>query len=160
MARGGYRKPNNPAPVSGPGALSRRTDGGPVQGAKQMAANGKYGERKALMEMQQAAPMQGNPTPSTPTPTVPTSAAPTMQRQPITNLFAPTERPQEPITAGAPVGPGRTPEEPMPEGRYRYISKYMPVLREAMKDPDVPNSFKIFMRYVDAANRLDNNVIG
>ena len=29
--RGGYRKPENPAPVSGPGALSERTDGGPTQ---------------------------------------------------------------------------------------------------------------------------------
>lgn len=159
MARGGYRKPSNPAPVSGPGALSRRTDGGPAQGAKEMAAGGKYGERKALREMQQAAPMQGNPVPVTPASSI------KVPRQPVTNLFAPTERPQEPITAGAPVGPGRTPEEPMPEGRYRYISKYMPVLREAMKDPDVPNSFKIFMRYVDAANRIDtrsfdNNVIG
>lgn len=27
--RGGYRRPTNPAPASGPGALSQRTDGGP-----------------------------------------------------------------------------------------------------------------------------------
>ena len=27
-SRGGYRQPSNPAPVSGPGALSARTDGG------------------------------------------------------------------------------------------------------------------------------------
>ena len=32
--QGGYRKPENPAPSSGPGALSQRTDGGPAQGAK------------------------------------------------------------------------------------------------------------------------------
>jgi len=32
--QGGYREPSNPAPVSGPGALSQRTDGGPTQGAK------------------------------------------------------------------------------------------------------------------------------
>ncbi len=31
--QGGYRKPNNPAPVSGPGSLSQRTDGGPTQPA-------------------------------------------------------------------------------------------------------------------------------
>ena len=30
--RGGYRQPSNPAPVSGPGALSKRTDGGAVEG--------------------------------------------------------------------------------------------------------------------------------
>jgi len=32
MPRGGYRQPNNPAPVSGPGALSQRTDGGATEG--------------------------------------------------------------------------------------------------------------------------------
>ena len=31
--RGGYRAPSNPAPVSGPGALSQRTDGGATQPA-------------------------------------------------------------------------------------------------------------------------------
>ena len=148
MARGGYRKPNNPAPVSGPGALSRRTDGGPVQGAKEMSAGGKYGERKDLMELQQGAPMQGNPTPSMPTPTI---AAP---RQPITNLFAPTERPDEPLTAGAPVGPGRTPT-PEVNGRYATVSKYLPVLEDMAVSPDAPESFKNFLQYVKAANRLE-----
>lgn len=98
MARGGYRKPNNPAPVSGPGALSRRTDGGPIQAAKYIPANGKYGEAKALQEMQSGAPMQGNPVPSMPTPNVP--------MEPLTPLTAPTERPNEPITSGMPFGPG------------------------------------------------------
>jgi hypothetical protein len=98
MARGGYRKPNNPAPVSGPGALSRRTDGGPTQGAKGIPANGKYGERKAMQELQQAAPMQGNPVPNVPTPRVP--------MEPITPLNAPTQRPSEPLTSGMPFGPG------------------------------------------------------
>ena len=29
---GGYRQPTNPAPVSGPGMLSQRTDGGAIDG--------------------------------------------------------------------------------------------------------------------------------
>lgn len=56
------------------------------------------------MEAQRAVPM-GNPTPSiqqTPRPT-PGQAGP---------LTRPTERPNEPITAGAPFGPGRTPVAP------------------------------------------------
>lgn len=89
MPRGGYRKPNNPAAVSGPGALSRRTDGGPTQGAMEMPAS-QYGERKALQELQTSAKMAGNTTP---------------QRK-ITPLLAATERPQEPLTAGVPTGPG------------------------------------------------------
>lgn len=98
MPRGGYRRPGNPAPVSGPGKLSRRTDGGPMQGPK-VATGGKYGERKAMQEMQSAAPMAAE------------------QRQPnkapmpaITPLTAPTSRPDEPVTAGSPMGPGPGPE--------------------------------------------------
>ena len=144
MARGGYRKPANPAPVSGPGKLSRRTDGGPTQAAMGIPANGQYGERKAMQELQQGAPMQGNTTPSMPTPTVaaPSIAAPRAQ---VTNLFAPTERPEEPITAGAPVGPGRT---PTPAGQYSMIEKYMPQLDSLAAKEDSPESFKIFLGLV------------
>lgn len=101
MARGGYQKPNNPAPVSGPGQLSRRTDGGPgSKQAMQQMTGGKYGENKALMEQQQGAPLAGSPTPN------PRVAAP--KQAPVTPLFAPTARPDEPVTAGMPFGPGPT----------------------------------------------------
>lgn len=139
MPRGGYREPGNPAPVSGPGALSRRTDGGPIQGAKEMSANGKYGERKELTELQQGAQMQGNPIPSTPTPKV------TAPKESVTNLFAPTQAPDEPITAGAPVGPGRT---PTPASPYAMIEKYMPQLDTLAAKEDSPESFKIFLGLV------------
>lgn len=101
MARGGYRKPNNPAPVSGPGKLSRRTDGG--AGSKQAMKEirtGKYGESKQIAEQQQGAPMAGNPAP---TPKVQTPR----QAPQVTQLFAPTERPNEPVTSGLPFGDGR-----------------------------------------------------
>jgi hypothetical protein len=141
MPRGGYRKPNNPAPVSGPGALSRRTDGGPVQAAKEMSSGGKYGERKALQELQQSAPMQGNTIPSAPASSI------AVPRTPVTNLFAPTERPDEPITAGAPVGAGRTPQNALPE-RFAMLNKYMPALEQLESNPDAPETFKIFMKTV------------
>ena len=105
MAKGGYRKPANPAPVSGPGALSRRTDGGPIQGAKEIPGGGKYGERKALADMQSGAPMQGNPVPSVPTPSVP-----------VTPLSAPTQRPDEALTSGMPFGPGSNTPPPVVAG--------------------------------------------
>ena len=97
--RGGYRQPANPAPVSGPGALSQRTDGGATEGMqppmqtqapKYMAGLG-YGQG-GNMAQQQGAPMAGNPVPAQPAPMVP--------------LTAPTTRPEEPITAGVNVGPG------------------------------------------------------
>ena len=54
---GGDRVPANPAPVSGPGAMSRRTDG---QGARYMSG-GQYGEGQELMDLQTSAPMSKAP---------------------------------------------------------------------------------------------------
>jgi hypothetical protein len=91
---GGYRQPNNPAPVSGPGALSKRTDGGAIDGMTQppkyMAGLG-YGEG-GNMPQQTAAPMQGNDVPAMPAPAI--------------SLSEPTMRPEEPITSGINMGEG------------------------------------------------------
>lgn len=104
--RGGYRRPANPAPVSGPGALSRRTDGGPTQGARYMRG-GSYGEGQEMMGLQQAAPMAAEgPAPRPVTPT----AFPDGRAPKVTPLFADTEFPDEPLTAGNPLGPGGGPE--------------------------------------------------
>lgn len=88
--KGGYQAPNNPAPVSGPGALSQRTDGGPADTqAAQYVSGLPYGEGQAMMNMQQAAPMAAAQAPA-----------------PIVPLHAPSQRPNEPVTAGANAGPG------------------------------------------------------
>ena len=61
---GGYVQPTNPAPVSGPGALSQRTDGGAVDGMTQPAQSytgGAYGENKSTMDQQTASPLAGDP---------------------------------------------------------------------------------------------------
>jgi len=87
--RGGYRAPSNPAPVSGPGALSQRTDGGPTQGATYISGL-PYGQGQETYANQVAAPMAGN------------SYAMEMP----TELMAPTQRPNEPITSGIDIGAG------------------------------------------------------
>ena len=84
------RTPNNPAPVSGPGALSQRTDGGPTQAATYMSGL-PYGQGQQNYDNQVAAPMAGNPIPKMEMPTP---------------LTAPTSRPNEPITAGVNIGDG------------------------------------------------------
>jgi len=99
--QGGYRRPENPAPVSGPGSLSRRTDG---QGAMYMSG-GEYGEGQEMMDLQNSAPMSKTET------VRPRSARPRAARSGgvdagLTSLFAPSERPDEPVTAGMPFGPG------------------------------------------------------
>ena len=89
---GGYRQPMNPAPVSPPGALSQRTDGGAVDGMTQPAqrySGFAYGENKALEDQQSGAPMAGMPSFAD-----------------ITPLGAPTARPNEPLTSGINRGEG------------------------------------------------------
>jgi hypothetical protein len=88
--RGGYRAPSNPATVSGPGALSQRTDGGPTQPAKYVSGL-PYGQGQETYANQVAAPMAGN----------------TMEPMPMpTELMAPTSRPNEPLQNGIDMGPG------------------------------------------------------
>jgi hypothetical protein len=122
--RGGYRQPSNPAPVSGPGALSQRTDG---QGARYMAG-GEYGEGQEMMDLQTSAPMAKTETVTArPRAARGQAAAPEMARP--TPLFAPSERPDEPITAGAPFGPGPGPAPSAPvAGRTvaESIAKFLP----------------------------------
>jgi len=90
--RGGYRKPEHPAAVSGPGALSARTDGGPSDGQPvQALPDAKYGEQKDFQEVQGGAPLA----------------------EAVANLIplgADSQRPGEPVTAGAAAGPGIGPE--------------------------------------------------
>jgi hypothetical protein len=145
--QGGYRRPANPAPVSGPGKLSRRTDGGPssktaIQGMREMSGSGKYGERKALQEAQLSAPMAGNPMRAQ-SPVM--TAAPS--GPPVVGLLDPSQRPGEPVTAGLPVGPGRTPERQM-TGNYDMIMKYMPALELMASQEDAPEPFRALVNYV------------
>lgn len=110
---GGYRPPSNPAPVSGPGAMSARTDGG--QRIRDLP-DGEYGENKAFTEQQQGAPMAeaSRLAPPSPAAMEPMAQAPqegTPQLPPLTPFTAPTARPDEPITSGVGIGPGPGPVE-------------------------------------------------
>jgi hypothetical protein len=94
--RGGYQQPTNPAPVSGPGALSQRTDGGAIEGMTQPVKEYTglpYGENKSVNDLQGASSMAGDPF-----------------KSPLLDLMAPSVRPDEPITAGLTGGPGGGPE--------------------------------------------------
>lgn len=102
--QGGYRRPSSPAPVSGPGAMSRRTDG---QGARYMSG-GEYGEGQEMMDLQNSAPMSKTETRS-PRASRSRRLAAEDASAGITPLFAPSQRPDEPITAGMPFGPGAQP---------------------------------------------------
>lgn len=92
---GGYRRPADPAPTSPPGALSQRTDGGATSQPQMVASGGAYGERSAMEEIQGGAAMAAAPGTPAPRPAA---------------LTDPTANPDEPITAGAAMGPGMGPQ--------------------------------------------------
>src|SRR6056300_72417 len=100
--RGGMRRPQNPAPVSGPGRLSQRTDGGPQQVQAEMSGM-PYGENQEFEAIQASAPMKASP--SARSPRAKQSKATQAGRQATTPLFSATQRPEEPVTSGAPFGP-------------------------------------------------------
>ena len=152
MPRGGYRKPGNPAPVSGPGKLSRRTDGGvgSKQAMRDIPSNGQYGYRSDTAAATAGAPLAGGAVPITPV-NISAQRAKNMAT-PVIPITAPTQRPGEPVTAGATVGPGYTPETPIPN-RFAMINKYADMLDTVAAQGDAPPEFKEFWNYVKTEAR-------
>lgn len=103
MAQGGDRTPSNPAPVSGPGALSKRTDGGPTNPKKgqpvRTPTGGSYGEATELTGLQQGAPLGASPGGESGIPLdIPLSSGPGFAED--------SAQPDVPVTDGAMLGPG------------------------------------------------------
>lgn len=122
---GGYRRPNNPAPASGPGKLSRRTDGGPGQ-KLQTLTDQPYGAREDSLQQQRGAAMsqQDNISPMP----MPAGGGGAPGASPVP-FDAPTQRPNEPITHGVDIGPGAGPEvlgfQPQPTGYLTNMLQQM-----------------------------------
>ena len=129
--------PSNPAPVSGPGALSQRTDGGPADSQPiRDVPGGDYGDRKEMHQIQQGADMYQQ---SAPRPPMPPS------------LTAPTQRPDDPITSGIADGPGAGPSQPVDpfDEDMSIVATYLPSLRRAAAHPSATNTFKSVVRYLE-----------
>jgi len=120
--RGGYRQPAKPAPVATQNR--NRTDGG-AGSSKQPLRDMPglpYGQQQQLLNQQKAAPLpaQRNIQPR-----------PTPQQQPQRpNVFAPSERPAEVPTSGAPLGPGM-----IPESNTQSIDITLAAMYEVSKSP-------------------------
>ena len=137
---GGYRKPTNPAPVSGPGKLSKRTDGGPTdtkQNQVKITGMG-YGENKEMNDIQAQAPLAAAPeVPSAPVMDIPSSAP-----APVP-LSSPTQRPTEPVTSGLDFGPGNgsemlaVPKQTMDENDRQRALSVLGILQQSAKSPYV-----------------------
>lgn len=143
MARGGYRQPGNPAPVSGPGALSKRTDGGPAQPVR-APSGGKYGERQELEQMQQAAPVSASPGGDVGAPQMADLTAD------LVGFDAPTQEPDTPVTAGAAMGEGPGLEAlglpNAPDQDMRRLVMYLPVFEHMANQPGSSKSARNLVR--------------
>lgn len=114
--------------VSGPGKFSVREDLPPSEN---------YGDRKQMKE-----DIAGAST------TVNQNFVPAK----VTELTAPTDRPEERISTGMPFDN----ETPGPESilnKFRQqemdmVAKYIPILEQYAALPDTPQSFRIFTRYL------------
>lgn len=155
MPAGGYQRPTSPAPTSGPGALSQRTDGGP--GSKQAAkyiSGMPYGEGQETYDIQTAAPME-----AAPNATMMGREERVVQgdQRPVVDLFADSEYPTEPVTDGIDMGPGRgsnaMPSNFGPRSTDEVVGnplaiRYLPDLMAASRLPNAPDSYRRFVNYL------------
>ena len=147
--RGGFRptaSQNNYAVSATGGSGNAGT-----QGAQAMTG-GEYGDNQAMMELQTSAAMNASPT----MPVSPSQGRP--QRAPsgqsLTQLDAPTDRPDEPLTTGIDMGDGAGSEVMYAnnstlntEDRQRMIEA-LPTLAILAESPSASNAFRNYVRYL------------
>ena len=107
--RGGYQEPSNPAPVSGPGKFSKRTDGGPGQKIQTPSIDRDDIQHGDIQNIEQAQHIQRIPNRSgpaaSPAPASPPAVAAGGALPPF--IFGrDSARPNEATTAGLDMGPG------------------------------------------------------
>ena len=144
--RGGARPRDNYAVSATGGSGNSGT-----QAAKAMTG-GEYGDNQAMMELQTSAAMNASPT----MPVSPSQGRP--QRAPLgqslTQLDAPTDRPDEPLTTGIDMGDGAGSEVMYAnnstlntEDRQRMIQA-LPTLAILAESPSASNAFRNYVRYL------------
>lgn len=148
-ARGGYRRPARPAPVSGPGKLSRRTDGGPAKQPMQALPDAAYGEQATFRQDQSGAPMARASAPTQGAP------APTADLSNVVPFGADSQRPGEPITSGADAGAGPGSEalgsvNPANDPGLQYVRDLLPMYELAANLPNSTFGFRQFVRRLRA----------
>lgn len=142
MASGGYRQPSHPAAVSGPGALSARTDGRPTATSLEQLSSGKYGETQDLSQIAGGAPVAahaGND-----------ALAATLQGGGL-GFGGPSAQPGTPVTDGAQYGPGQGPEALQANDPLRAEAKRLSdsgVLAVMIHVADSDNANPDFRQYV------------
>jgi len=134
------------AGVSGPGKFSKRTDGLSFESTE-------YGSG-----VENAANKAGAPLAKTPDVRgARASEVRAAAQEAVTPLYAPTQRPDEPITSGIPMGAGPGPEvlgmnQPSVDtdaDRQKLLS-YLPALEAIAQSPSSSQSFRNYVRLLRA----------
>ena len=142
MARGPLAGP------AGPGKFSTRTDGLSFQPDT-------YGQGVEMAAAKAGAPLARTPDVAGARASEVRAAAAETQA-PVTPLYAPTQRPTEPVTTGIPMGAGAGPEIlgiknnlDTQEDRDRMIS-YLPALEVVAASPNSSQAFRNYVRQLRA----------
>jgi hypothetical protein len=153
MASGGYRQPGSPAPVSGPGALSKRTDG-PQGGGNQpvrVPTGGQYGDAQASRQAQQGAPMAESAGGGQP-PQAGLLAGLSLPQG--ASLADPSSQPGVPVTAGADLGAGPGSDalglSPQKDQDMQQLLKYLPVFEHMANQPGAAKASRNLVRQLKA----------
>jgi hypothetical protein len=150
---GGSRTPGSPAPASGPGALSRRTDGGPSDPKQplRVPTGGAYGDATQLKQAEQGAPMGAS-----------TGGDQAVPPGLLAGLSIPagpgfgeaTQQPDVPVTSGAASGPGAGREAlglpVQQDADMRMLQAYLPVLEHLADQPGAPAAARNYVRAIKA----------
>lgn len=135
------------AGVSGPGKFSKRTDGLSFESTE-------YGSGVENAANKAGAPLARTPD-VRPTSRSEMGMAPS-QMEPVTPLFAPSQRPDEPVTAGIAMGDGPGPEVlginnnlDTQEDKDRMLS-YLPALEVVAASPNSSQAFRNYVRQLRA----------
>lgn len=149
---GGSRTPSSPAPVSGPGSLSKRTDGGPGNARQpiRVPTGGAYGDATQLRQDQQGAPMAASGG-DAPAPGL--LAGLSLPTGP--GLGAPTQQPGTPVTDGAATGPGAGPEalgiQSQQDQDMQFLQRYITVLESTFNQPGASDAGRNMVRQIKGA---------
>ena len=104
-----------------------------------------YGENSDFEEMQAAAPMSASP--SAKSPSARSRQASASASQTRVPMFSQTQRPDEPVTAGAPFGPGAGPSlGTRPQVPSRSVSASLMKAAQFDNDPTISRVAEILAR--------------
>jgi len=147
---GGYRRPTNPAATTGPGRLSRRTDG--RQPISDLPDAG-YGENKEYRAMQAGAPMNGDIGSGGVAAGGPAAPGPDLSQ--LIPFGADSQRPMEDIFAGMSGGPGAGPStlggpSPLTDDQRARLRAFLPALVVLASRDDADQNTRRLVRQLRA----------